>query len=108
MLVGMVKHLGDEDRDQLTIETMSTEAVTTSAIEGEALDRLGVQVLDEKAAGPCRRQSARAAGKTRNRRDVVDLYRSFTAPLSDEMLSMAQHAGSRSARPHGYRTLPLR
>ena len=46
VLGGMVKHLGDEDRDQLTVETMSTEAVTTSEIEGEVLDRLSVQVLE--------------------------------------------------------------
>ena len=37
MLVGTVRHLGNEERDQLTIETMSTEAVTTSEIEGEIL-----------------------------------------------------------------------
>jgi Domain of unknown function (DUF4172) len=35
VLVGTVRHLGEEERDQLTIEAMSTEAVTTSEIEGE-------------------------------------------------------------------------
>lgn len=32
MLVGTAKHLGTEERDQLTIEAMSTEALTTSEI----------------------------------------------------------------------------
>ena len=35
VLVGTVKHLETDERDQLTIEAMSTEAVTTSEIEGE-------------------------------------------------------------------------
>jgi len=36
VFVGTVRHLGTEERDQLTIEAMSTEAVTTSEIEGES------------------------------------------------------------------------
>ena len=37
VFIGTVRHFGKEDRDQLTIEAMSTEAVTTSEIEGEFL-----------------------------------------------------------------------
>jgi Fic family protein len=86
VLLGMVKHLGDEDRDQLTIEAMSTEAVTTSEIEGEVLDRASVQ-------SSLRRQLGLAADHRRVRpaeqgiaEMMVDLYRSFAAPLSAEML----------------------
>jgi Fic family protein len=43
ILVGTVKHLPEEDRQQLTVDAMSTEAVTTSEIEGEILDRASVQ-----------------------------------------------------------------
>jgi Fic family protein len=43
VLMGTVKHLSGEDREQLTVETMSTEAMTTSEIEGEILDRASVQ-----------------------------------------------------------------
>src|SRR5665811_386022 len=43
VLLGTVKHLGDEERNQLTVEAMSTEALTTSEIEGEILDRASVQ-----------------------------------------------------------------
>jgi hypothetical protein len=42
VFVGTVRHLGKEERDQLTVEAMSTEAVTTSEIEGEILDRASV------------------------------------------------------------------
>jgi Fic family protein len=86
VLVGMVKHLRDEDRDQLTVEAMSTEAVTTSEIEGEILDRSSVQssirrqlglAADNRRVGPAEQGIAEM---------MVDLYRSFATPLSDEML----------------------
>ena len=85
-LAGTVKHLGGEEREQITVDSMSTEAVTTSEIEGELLDRASVQ-------SSIRRQLGLAAGK-RNVRPAeqgvaemtVDLFRSFAAPLSDRML----------------------
>ena len=43
VLVGTVKYLPEEDRQQLMVDAMSTEAVTTSEIEGEILDRANVQ-----------------------------------------------------------------
>src|SRR5258708_14969084 len=39
VFVGTAKHLGSEQRDQLTIESMSTEAVTTPGDEQGNLDR---------------------------------------------------------------------
>ena len=86
MLLGTVRHLGNEERDQLTIEAMSTEAVTTSEIEGEILDRVSVQssirkqlglAADERRVRPAERGIAEI---------MVDLYRSFAEPLSEEML----------------------
>lgn len=43
VFLGAIKHLGEADRNQLTVEAMSTEAVTTSEIEGEILNRASVQ-----------------------------------------------------------------
>ncbi len=85
-LAGTVKHLGEEEREQITVDSMSTEAVTTSEIEGEVLDRASVQ-------SSIRRQLGLAADK-RNVRPAeqgvaemtVDLFRSFAAPLSEKML----------------------
>src|SRR6266567_2030747 len=85
-LVGAVKHLDVEEHDQITVEAISTEAVTTSEIEGEILDRAGVQssirkqlglATDNRSVGPAERGIAEM---------MVDLYRSFAAPLSDDML----------------------
>src|ERR1700685_1063217 len=42
-LVGAVKSLDGGEREQITIEAISTEAMTTSEIEGEILDRASVQ-----------------------------------------------------------------
>src|SRR6266849_6080700 len=86
MFVGTVRHLGDEERDQLTVDAMSTEAVTTSEIEGEILDRVSVQsslrkqlglATDERRVRPAERGIAEM---------MVDVYRSFAEPLSEEML----------------------
>src|SRR5213082_910590 len=86
LFVGTVRHLGNEERDQLTIEAMGTEAVTTSEIEGETLDRASVQssirkqlglAADERRVRPAERGIAEM---------MVDLYRSFAEPLSEEML----------------------
>src|SRR5437868_15144791 len=41
--IGAFKHIGADDRDTLRIELISDEAMETSAIEGEILDRGSVQ-----------------------------------------------------------------
>ena len=43
VILGAVSHLDAESRDRLTVEAMSEEAVTSSEIEGEILDRDSVQ-----------------------------------------------------------------
>lgn len=108
VFVGTARHLGKEERDQLTIEAMSTEAVTTSEIEGEILDRASVQsslrkqlglATDERRVRPAERGIAEM---------MVDLYRSFAEPLSEEVLFRWHRmimSGSRNLRDvGGYRT----
>jgi Fic family protein len=51
VMVGAVKHLGQEDREQLTVEALSTEALTTSEIEGEILDLASVRSSIRKELG---------------------------------------------------------
>ena len=108
VFVGTVRHLGKEERDQLTVEAMSTEAVTTSEIEGEILDRESVQsslrrqlglATDERRVRPAERGIAEM---------MVDTYRTFAEPLSDEGLFRWHRmvmSGSRNLRDVGcYRT----
>ncbi|MCG5486303.1 MAG: Fic family protein [Sinorhizobium meliloti] len=42
-VIGAIRHVSDNERNQLRIELLSEEAVKTSEIEGEMLDRLSVQ-----------------------------------------------------------------
>jgi Fic family protein len=108
VFVGTVRHLGKQEHDQLTVEAMSTEAVTTSEIEGEILDRASVQsslrkqlgfATDERRVRPAERGIAEM---------MVDLFRSFAEPLSEETLFRWHRmvmSGSRNLRDVGrYRT----
>jgi len=85
--IGAVKHLGEDDHKQLLVELMSGEAVTTSAIEGEVLNRASVQssILRQLGlASPDRRRVMPAEQGIAEM--MVDLYRSFSQPISDETL----------------------
>src|SRR5450759_1580114 len=86
VFAGTVKHLGLMDRDQLTVEAIGAEAVTTSEIEGEMLDRASVQSSIRAQFGletDNRRVKPAEQGIAEMR---VDLYRSFAEPLSEESL----------------------
>jgi Fic family protein len=85
--IGTVKHLDEDERNQLLVEVMSGEAVTTSAIEGEVLNRASVQssILHQLGlASPDKRRVLPAEQGIAEM--MVDLYRSFSQPLSGEML----------------------
>jgi len=105
---GMFKHLGREDHELVTVEAMSTEAVTTSEIEGEILDRDSVQssirrqlglAADRRKAGPAEQGIAEV---------MVDLHRTFAAPLSSETLfkwhRLLMSGRADLANPGDYRT----
>ena len=86
VLVGTVKHLSEADREQLTVEAMSTEAVTTSEIEGEILDRASVQSSICKQLGLTSDQRRVRPAEHGIAEMMVDLYRSFSETLSKGML----------------------
>jgi Fic family protein len=86
VLTGSLRHLPEADRVELLVQTMSAEAVTTSEIEGEILDRASVQssirrllglAADRRRAGPAEEGIAEV---------MIDLYRTFSEPLSEAML----------------------
>jgi len=80
-----VKHLAEEDRQQLTVEAMSVEAVTTSEIEGEILDRASVQSSIRKQLGLAVEERRVRPAERGIAEMMMDLYRSFLEPLSQEM-----------------------
>jgi Fic family protein len=85
--IGTVKHLGEDEHNQLLVEVMSSEAVTTSAIEGEVLNRASVQSSILRQLGLASPDKRRVMPAEQGIAEMmVDLYRSFSQPLSDRML----------------------
>jgi len=84
--LGAVRHIGDDERDLLKIELLRDEALKTSEIEGEILDRASVQasLLHQFGlAAPSARIEAAERGIAEM---MVELYRSFAAPLGEKAL----------------------
>ena len=82
VLIGTVGHLGSAHRESLYVECISGEAVTTSEIEGELLDRASVQsslrkqlglATDNRKVGPKEHGIAEL---------MLDLFANFLRPLS--------------------------
>lgn len=83
---GTFAHLGAGDRDQLVIEALSTEALTTSEIEGEVLDRASVQSSIRQQLGLATNPRRVKPAEHGIAEMTVDLYRSFEKPLTESML----------------------
>ncbi len=85
-VLGAFRHVGQGDREQLQIEFLSEEALRTSAIEGEVLDRLSVQSSLRRHLGLAsdaypvkpREQGVSAM--------MVDVYSGFSTQLDHQTL----------------------
>ncbi|AYG62441.1 Fic family protein [Rhizobium jaguaris] len=107
-VIGAVRHVSDEERNLLRVELLSDEAVKTSEIEGEMLDRLSVQSSLRRQFGldtdnrPIKPQESGIAEM------MVDLYESWSAPLHNETLfrwhGMLMTGNRRLEMIGGYRT----
>lgn len=87
VLLGSLKHVSNEDQDTLKVDLMSYEAVKSSEIEGEILNRDSLQSSIRKHFGlksDNRRVSPAEYGISEM---MVELYKSFDSPLSHEQLS---------------------
>jgi Fic family protein len=107
-LIGACKHIGPGDQDTLKIELISDEAVKTSEIEGEILNRDSVQSSLRQQFGlgderPGVKPAERGISKM-----MVDLYQNFAAPLTDKTLfdwhGMLLGGGTSVEIVGGYRT----
>ena len=84
--IGACKHIGADDQETLKIELISDEAVKTSAIEGEILNRDSVQSsLRHQFGLGVERPGVKPAERGISNM-MVDLYRNFAAPLTDKTL----------------------
>jgi Fic family protein len=106
--IGVCKHIGADDQDTLKIELISDEAVKTSEIEGEILDRASVQSSLRHQFGLGIEQPGVKPAERGISQMMVDLYRSYAKPLTDKMMCR-WHAMLLSENPSievlgGYRT----
>lgn len=106
--VGAFKHIGPDDRDLLKIDLVTDEALKTSEIEGEVLDRASVQSSLRQQFGlgtETRRVPPAEHGIAEM---MVDLYKSFAEPLKHDTMfawhTMLMSGQRRIQVVGGYRT----
>ncbi len=84
--VGACKHIGADDRETLKIELIGDEAVKTSEIEGEVLNRDSVQSsLRHQFGLGAERPGVKPAERGISQM-MIDLYRNFATPLADQTM----------------------
>jgi len=86
LLHGTVRHMADEDRNHLIVDAMSDEAVTTSQIEGEVLERSSVQSSIRRQLGLAGDQRPVKPAEQGIAEMMVDVYRHFDTPLDERTL----------------------
>jgi Fic family protein len=86
IVVGAVKHLSEDERGRLVVEAMSHEAITTSKIEGEILDRASVQSSIQRQLGLVADKRRATQAEEGVAEVMVDLYGTYSKPASAEML----------------------
>jgi Fic family protein len=86
VLIGTSKHLRITELEQLTVDEMSIEALTTSEIEGEILNRASVQSSIQRQLGFATDSRRVAPAEQGIAELMVALYRSVSDPISPEML----------------------
>lgn len=86
IFLGTAKHLHRDDHNQLAVIAMSEEALTTSAIEGEILDRASVQSSIRQQLGIADDLRRARPGERGIAELMVDLYRRFAEPLDEQTL----------------------
>ncbi len=85
-ILGAVRHVKSDERDQLRIELLSEEAVQTSAIEGEVLDRLSVQSSLRRHLGLAPDSYPQKPREQGIAEMMVDVYSGFATPLDHQTL----------------------
>lgn len=86
VFLGSYKHISIEEKTTLTIDLMSDEALKTSEIEGEILNRDSVQSSISRNLGLDTDKRKVPAAEQGIAEMSVDLYKNFSNPLTHELL----------------------
>lgn len=85
-ILGAVHHVSPSERDQLRIDLLSDEAMKTSAIEGEMLDRQSVQSSLRRQLGLSPDSYPTKPREQGVAEMMVDVYSTYAEPLTHETL----------------------
>jgi Fic family protein len=85
-LLGVFRHVGANDRDQLRIDLISDEALKTSAIEGEYLDRVSLQSSLRQQLGLEGKVTRVPPAERGIAEMTIDVYLRFAEPLHNHTL----------------------
>jgi Fic family protein len=85
-LLGAFRHVGSTESDALRIELIGEEALKTSAIEGEFLDRESLQASLRQQFGLASKERGIPPAERGITAMMVDLYKSFADPLTHQAL----------------------
>ncbi len=83
---GVLKHVQEESKDDFLVEILSDEAIKTSEIEGEYLDRDSVQSSIKKNLGLAVEKRKIPPAEYGISEMMVDLYLNYNKPLTHEQL----------------------
>ena len=86
IVVGTLKHVTDSQKDDLIIDLISTEAIKTSEIEGEILNRDSVQASIKRNFGLETLSRKITPAEQGIAEMMTALYKTFDEPLSDMTL----------------------
>jgi Fic family protein len=86
ILTGVIRHINAENKESLTVQIISDEALKTSEIEGEILNRESVQSSIRRHFGLASDNRKVAPAEQGIAEMMSDLYHHFQDPLSDQLL----------------------
>lgn len=86
VVLGTARHLDADTHEQLTVRLMTDEALTSSAIEGETLERASVQSSIRRELGLQAPAVAASPAEEGMAKLMVAVARTFAAPLEHETL----------------------
>lgn len=86
MLLGAFKHIRDDDKSTLIVDIISEEAIKTSEIEGEHLNRYSVHSSLRRHFGLDAENRRIPLAEQGISEMMIDVYESFAAPLTHETI----------------------
>jgi Fic family protein len=86
MLTGVIKHINDEDKKMLTVQIICEEALKTSEIEGEILNRESVQSSIRRNFGLSADSRKIFPAEQGISEMMLDLFHHFDRPLTNQLL----------------------